>query len=494
VDSGVIDGPRDQRAPLCARVAALCGAIRFAEPHLDDQLASLVRALRQPLRVAFAGRVSMGKSTLVNALLQAAIAPMGDRETTKVVTRFEAGEFERVELALREGATRQAFLTPAGILPPAYPVPSEHIREVRVLLPWAPVLNRITLIDTPGLESLNQATSDRTSESLFSRDSRTAIAGADALVYLMSTGTVDDAAAVAGFNELTAPDLCALNTVGVLNCRTRNPLPDQERLARGLKQAPAFRHRMIDVIPVACLLALAIGGAMLDEKGAASLRALAGYEPDDLLIDTEGYLETRCDVDREERLRLLDMLGMSGLHIALGTIRSAPGQAADLNAALLEKSGLPRLLRVINGTFANCADQIKAGQTLAAVTRLSYQAEHASGHRARVMIEELRADPAMHGIQELWALQQCARPDLDVPDWVTTGLTRLAAEAAVPAKLGLPEGAGAAEILEAARDGAARAHSYEVSPGTTRAEARVAAIARRSYTNIYRELFTLRQG
>ena len=130
----------------------------------------------------------MGKSTLVNALLQAPVAPTGDRETTKVVTRFEAGDFERVELMLRDGSKRQAFLTPAGVLPPAYPVSSEQIREVRVLLPYAPILNRITLIDTPGLESLNEATSNRTNESLFSRDSRAAIADADALVYLMGTG------------------------------------------------------------------------------------------------------------------------------------------------------------------------------------------------------------------------------------------------------------------------------------------------------------------
>ena len=121
---------------------------------------------------------------------------------------------------------------------------------------------------------------------------------------------------------------------------------------------------------------------------------------------------------------------------------------------MLKKSGLPRLLHVIDGTFANCADQIKAGQTLAAVTRLSYQADHASGRRARVMIETLRAEPGMHSIQELWALQQCARPDLDLPEWVITGLARVAAEATVSSKTGLPEGVSAQEVLEAARAGA----------------------------------------
>lgn len=486
METGAIVGPSELRAPLCVRVVALCEDIGFREPHLNDQLAKLIWALQEPLRVAFAGRVSMGKSTLVNALLQAPVAPTGDRETTRVVTRFEAGDFERVELMLREGSKRQAFLTPAGVLPPAYPVSSEQIREVRVLLPYAPILNRLTIIDTPGLESLNETTSNRTNESLFSRDSRAAIADADALVYLMGTGTEDDAAAVAAFNELTAPDLCALNAVGVLNCKTEHPISEQERVARRLKGEPAFRYRVADVIPVACLLAHAAGSAMLNERDAANLRSLAGYDQGDLLIDVDEYLDLSYDVGRQERQRLLDMLGVPGLRIALDTIRSTTDRIEDINGALLEKSGLPRLLHVIDGTFANCADQIKAGQTLAAVTRLSYQAEQASGQRARVMIETLRAEPGMHSIQELRALQQCARPDLDLPEWVTFELARVAGEATASAKTGLPEGASAQEILGAARAGASRAHAYENSLNMAKPEARIAATLRRSYTNIYR--------
>ena len=187
------------------------------------------------------------------------------------------------------------------MLPPAYPVSSEQIREVRVLLPYAAILNRITIIDTPGLESLNEATSNRTNESLFSRDSRAAIADADALVYLMGTGAEGDAMAVTAFNELTAPDLCALNAVGVLNCKTEHPISEQEKVARRLKEEPAFRNRVADVIPVACLLAHAASSAMLNERDAANLRTLAGYDQGDLLIDVDEYLELSCDVGGQER-------------------------------------------------------------------------------------------------------------------------------------------------------------------------------------------------
>jgi len=486
MEIGAFAGPSDPCGPLCARVAALCADIGFREPHLNDQLAKLIAALREPLRVAFAGRVSMGKSTLVNALLQAPVAPSGDGETTRVVNRFEGGDFERVELILRDDSRRQAFLTPAGVLPPAYPVPNEQIREVRVLLPYAPILNRITLVDTPGLESLNEAVSNRTSESLFSRDSRAAIADADALVYMMGTGTTGDEAAVAAFNELTAPDLCALNAVGVLNCKSEHPVSAYAGMARRLREDSAFRYRLADVIPVACLLAYASASAMLTEGDTASLRTLAGYEGEDLFADVDSYLAEPCDVDRQQRRKLLDMLGFSGLRTALDTVRSTAEPIEDLNAVLLEKSGLPRLLHVINGTFADCADQIKAGQTLAAVTRLSYQAERASGQRARIMIGALRGEPDMHGIEELWALQQCSQPDLELPEWVMTELARVAAHQTARSKTGLPDGARAQDVLEVARAGASRAHAYGVSLSATRPEGRIAETLRRSYTNIFR--------
>jgi hypothetical protein len=479
-------GPPDQSRTLCQRVADLCADISFSEKHLADQLHSLVRALHEPLRVAFAGRVSMGKSTLVNALLRAPVAPTGERETTRVVTRFENGDFERVELSLRDGTARQAFLTPEGVLPPAYPVPVEGIREVTVRLPYAPLLRRMTLVDTPGLESVNEEASSRTTEALFSLDSRDAIAAADALVYLMRTDSAADAAAISAFNELTSFDLCALNAVGVLNCKTEHPVAGYYGIAQRLKNTPVFRNRVADVIPVAALLAFTAGGAVLDQSDASALRKLAA-RGDSLLIDVDEYLETPCDVSQDTRQRLLGLLGFSGLHIALKAIRSSPGDLGEINNALLEQSGLPRLLDIIDGTFASCADQIKAGQTLAAVTRLSYQADAESGHRARVMIETLRADPGMHGIRELWALQQCARPEAQQPDWITTELAQVAAGGTLQGKTGLPASATAREILEAARDGAARAHACAATLGVTRTEYMVAEVLRRSYTNVYRE-------
>ncbi len=145
-------------------------------------------------------------------------------------------------------------------------------------------------------------------------------------------------------------------------------------------------------------------------------------------------------------------------------------------------------MQTLDGTFVHCADQIKAGQTLVALTRLSYQTDATTGQRIRVMIETLRQDPELHGIQELQALQACTRPEVELPEWVPAELARVAAELTPAAKLGIADGARAQEILEAALDGASRTHSYATGLSTTRPEARIAETLRRSYTNIYRDV------
>ena len=62
---------------LCRIVAGLCDTLHLGESRLSDQVEKIRASLGAPLRIAFAGRVSAGKSTTVNALLAAKLAPVG---------------------------------------------------------------------------------------------------------------------------------------------------------------------------------------------------------------------------------------------------------------------------------------------------------------------------------------------------------------------------------------------------------------------------------
>ena len=83
----------EQGRALLERAAALTSE----SPELHDRAGAAIDRLAEPLRVAVAGRVKAGKSTLVNAMVGELIAPTDARECTKVVTWYRDGVTYRVE-------------------------------------------------------------------------------------------------------------------------------------------------------------------------------------------------------------------------------------------------------------------------------------------------------------------------------------------------------------------------------------------------------------
>ena len=84
--------------PLCARVAEACDRVsrRLPEGPGQDLVRRVREGLDEPLRVAVAGRVNAGKSTLVNALLRQRVAPTDVSECTRYVTWYRYGVPERL--------------------------------------------------------------------------------------------------------------------------------------------------------------------------------------------------------------------------------------------------------------------------------------------------------------------------------------------------------------------------------------------------------------
>ena len=146
-----------------------------------------VERLDGPLRVAIAGRVKAGKSTLLNALVGERLAPTDAGECTRIVSlvppRARATR-SRPDLPSGEQRSRSvpaATTAPSTSSSAAAPSATSPPLDVR----WpASTLDQITLIDTPGLASLNDENSRRTRDFL-EHDERRTRRDADAVIYLM---------------------------------------------------------------------------------------------------------------------------------------------------------------------------------------------------------------------------------------------------------------------------------------------------------------------
>src|SRR5256885_16753934 len=101
-----------------ARVAVLCREVghRLGGPT-QGQVFDVRRRLSEPLRVAIAGRLKSGKSTLVNALIGRRVAPPEGGECTRIVTQVRYGTGDRVDLVTRGGSPGSPPPDASGLVP-----------------------------------------------------------------------------------------------------------------------------------------------------------------------------------------------------------------------------------------------------------------------------------------------------------------------------------------------------------------------------------------
>ena len=111
-----------------------------------------IRRLDEPLRVAIAGRVKAGKSTLLNALVGERLAATDAGECTRIVTWYRHDLGYRVTADLRpSGSADLPFRREDGeLLIDLDARPIESIERIEVGWP-SRKLTDLTLIDTPGL-------------------------------------------------------------------------------------------------------------------------------------------------------------------------------------------------------------------------------------------------------------------------------------------------------------------------------------------------------
>jgi GTP-binding protein EngB required for normal cell division len=493
---------RDGTSELTQPILDVCDdALRSLRPGRlrDDVAAVRFRLGEDGLRVAVAGRVSTGKSTLVNALLKRRVAPTAAGESTKAVTWFRYGVPARAEVVMNGGKIRELPLV-GGRLPEELGTPLDELESVVVYLPDE-VLKRLILIDTPGLSSIVEQRRDRT-EALLAMHvaTRTALAEADALVFLMSqTARQDDEKALVAFAEATrGVDASAVRTIGVLS--------KADKIAGGnLKQAGslaeaftvALHPKVATVVPVVALLGQT--AEILTERDAKNLERLAALEPEDrdLAVSDVGlFRELGSSVPADERERLLQLLDLFGIAHCLNLIAAGRTGAARLAEGLRELSGISTLRQLLAETFERQAELLKAHAAVSALERIAWQRAESE---ATVVLESLRNDierlrnrPQMHRLRELWAAEQ-AHPTAHATPVGGGGITarlqadlaRVTSDASIPSRLGLDESASVDALKIAALAGASRWQEFKVEGATSHQEQQIAEVLVRSYTLIW---------
>lgn len=296
--------------------------------ELAERMEALAKQVRHPCVVAVVGRVKVGKSTFVNALLGEDLAKVGTTETTATINYFTYGHPDpdhHVRCHWRGGKVTEES---KGFLDGLQGNDLETLRRadgidhLEYLLP-NPLLRQITLVDTPGTGAAVDEHQDRTAEFMrlnsqlrdrHDQDTRHLGDTADAVIYLVGqVARVTDQAFLREFAETTGGRSSALNAIGVLSKIELQPEVLARRTELSAKIASQLEESLNVVIPVAAGARRALD--QLLEDGGAGMRVMVGtlrrIPPDTLrmLLDAEEFF---CDLDfpdspvgAAERRRLL---------------------------------------------------------------------------------------------------------------------------------------------------------------------------------------------
>jgi hypothetical protein len=453
-----VSGPEEVRGLLDAALELYQGdagaAARLGEAR--DRLAG-------PLRVALVGRVKAGKSTLLNALVGARIAPTDAGECTRIVTVYRHGGVPRVVMEETTGHRRNLPVRRVGgglrlDLAGAEPEQADHLT-----VDWpAPYLATATLVDTPGISSLSAGTSARTHSFL---DSDARLPGADAVVFLTRQLQADDVAFLSAFQARTAGDHRNTTTITVLSRADElgsgrlDALLAAEEIARRMAADPAVQQVTSTVLPVAGLLALA--GRTLRNADFVALRSLARSPREDverILLTGDRFLrhDAAASVAQSVRATLLERLGLFGVRLSVTLVRAGLDDAQALADELVRRSGLAELQRSIAVHFTRQSSQLTVGTALRTVEAVLRERPLPEAGPLWRELERLRV--SSHGLVELAVLARAHGPAGGLPEHLRAEGERLlgADGPGAATRLGLPDDTPAEQLWAAATAALAR--------------------------------------
>jgi Dynamin family len=444
----------------------------------------------EPLRVAIAGKVKAGKSTLLNALVGESIAPTDAGECTRIVTWYIDSQVPKVTMFPRSAPPRQLAITRSGgaLSFDLQGTPVEQVDKLEVQWPSQSLRNQ-TLIDTPGIASLSTETSARAGAFLAPEDSPTQ---ADAVIYLMRHLHATDVRFLESFFDQGVAKATPINTIAVLSRADEigvgrlDALSSARRIARRYRADDKIRGLCQTVVAVAGLLAQT--GRTMRQQEFAALTVLAGLpraELDAMLLSVDRFSRAElADPDSETRTQLMERFGLFGVRLSTTLIRQGIKDPNQIATELVRRSGLDELRSVLATQFTERRDLLKARSALLAIDLVLTREPRPASAPLAAEVERILA--GAHEFAELRLLSTLRSGAVRLPAEVLVEAERILGGdgGSAAARLGLEPGAGHDELRSAALDAVSRWQRRAESPMSGRAVADVARVVVRSCEGI----------
>jgi hypothetical protein len=480
---------------LGARVLDVATAARAnaVDPDTQQRLDEIAGRLRGPLRLAIAGKVKAGKSTLLNALLGEELAPTDAGECTRILTWYRQSDRPHVIVFPVQGTpVERPYRRDRGALDVDLgPLTHEQVDHLEVGWPTSR-LRDLTLLDTPGIASISATVSARTHQVL-SAEGDDAVPVADAVLYLLRHTHASDMRFLESFHDDELAHGTPMNAVGVLSRADEigsarlDAMAVAKRVARRYEADPRMHRLCPLIVPVDGLLGHA--AVTLREVEFAAVRTLAeAPQPElvELLLTADRFARrpTPLPLSTEQRGELLRRLGLFGVRLSVELVRSGAQTSAALSEALAQHSGLNELRSVVLRQFESRSRVLKARSAVAALQPLLRGDGVANSAELLARLEQIAANA--HEFEEVRMLSELRSGAIEVGGNQAERLDRLLGGSGhdPASRLGLQPDASVDDVRRAALEQLASWHDVAEHPLSNRSTQLVARTATRTLEGV----------
>jgi hypothetical protein len=358
-------------------------------------------------------------------------------------------------------------------------------------------LRQLTLIDTPGVDTLSEGIAERAFEFLDPKDTETP---ADAVLYLMKHIHSSDLRLLEAFHDEAVSQPNPVNAIAVLSRADEigggrvDSMTSARKIAGRYGRDSRLRRLVQVVLPVAGLLAeTAETLTEWEYKALGQLATVPRRDLESLLLSADRFIQARPETPLTslEREQLLRRFGVFGIRQSLALLRTKKvTSSVALAQELTVRSGLVELQTLLTTLFYDRSAVLKSRSALLAVERLCEENPRNPGSADLLLsIEQIMA--AAHPFNELATMAAVRSGRIKARDRDVVDLERvLGSSGTAPwQRLGLTPEASQDDVRTGAITEIGRWQRLAESPLTTNDLTQAARVAIRSLEEIVAKTF-----